>query len=76
MLESRCNNEDHNVYLYNQSPGGTGSRGVACVSVSLVDRHGTLLRCRDWKRPWNFQFSLSTSDLCTFIETEEILDGT
>lgn len=63
------------MYLYNQSPGGTGSRGVACVSVAIVDRNGGLLRCADWKRPWNFQFSLAMSELLTFIETDEIVNG-
>lgn len=70
-------NDEHNVYLYNQSPGSSssGSRGVACVSVSLTDRDGKLIKCIDWKRPWNFQFSLSISELNTFIDTQEVVEG-
>lgn len=67
--------EEQNVYLYNQSPGGTGSRGVACVAVALVDKSGSRMRCHDWKRPSDFRFSLGMDELSTFIQTEEVVNG-
>jgi len=39
------------VYLYNQNPGGTGSRGIACLGFALVDKNDAPLTECAWLRP-------------------------
>jgi len=48
---------------------------VACVSASLIDRTGALIRTSEWKRPADLFFSAAVEKLSALIETEEVTNG-
>ncbi|CAG7825302.1 unnamed protein product [Allacma fusca] len=50
-----CN--ERNIYMYNQSPGGTGSRGIACLAVTLIDNFENVIKVAESVRPASEAFS-------------------
>jgi len=70
-----CERLNKTMYLYNQSPGGTGSRGIACAGVSLIDSTGELsLECSLPRKDAYLQ-CFTPEEFEARLTTEEILDG-
>ena len=60
------------MYLYNQSPGGTGSRGIACVAVTFGE--SCIVDCI---RPSSeiYMKPFDTEDFSARVQTEAITNG-
>jgi hypothetical protein len=65
------------VYLYNQRPGGTGSRGIACVTVTLIDSASKSSPFIDGCHPPSDASSSSfpQAEFDIRIATEEVVEG-
>jgi len=62
------------IYFYNQRPGGTGSRGIASVAVSIVDGSGKPISKAEWSRPTADAFltDFNPDDFEERVKTEEV----